>query len=87
MYSVSLRVSKSQVFARYICDLAFEEYNLSVISLSRDMLSFLADEALSRFPVVCDIRFRGMAISRILLYQRYCKRQLVARRLERERLL
>ena len=87
MNSLTCGLSKSQVFARCIVDLAFSEYGLSVLAITGDMLALLADEALSRFSDVCDVRFRGMAMCRILCYQRYCKRQAVARRLELERLL
>lgn len=87
MYSVSKRHSKSQVFARHIVELALSEYNVSVLSLTRGALDKLADEVLSRYPLVCDIRFRSMSICRILSYQRYCQRQEFARRLHREWLL
>ena len=87
MNSVSKRHSKSQVFARCIVDLAVSDHNLPVTSITPDTLSSLADEALSRHPDVCDMRFRGMAMCRILVYQRYCHRQSVARQLLKERLL
>lgn len=87
MTIISKRLSKSQAYARCIVDLAVDEYGLSVESIASDTLSLLADEALFLYPQMCDIRFRGMAICRIRVFQRFCKRQSVILRLWRSRLL
>lgn len=87
MNSISKVGSRSQIFARCICDVAFSEYGLSVLEITPNMFSSLSDTAVLRYPDVCDVRFRDMAVGRILCYQRYCKRQAVARRLVADRLL
>ena len=76
--------SKSQAFARQICFIAETEWNTAAENLSEREVGRLADEALRRFPGTCDIRFRKMAIGRLKAFQRFCKRQVVLRRLCRE---
>ena len=44
MNSVSRVLSKSQVFARHVVNLAVDAYGLSLLSVSRQELESLADE-------------------------------------------
>ena len=87
MNSISKVGTRSQIFARCIVDLAFSEYGLSALEITPNMFSSLSDMALLRYPDACDVHFREMAVGRILCYQRYCRRQEVARRLVADRLL
>ena len=65
---------KSQAFARQVCNIAEIDWNLSIEELNEVVLERLADEALLRFPEVCDVRFRGTAIKEILKFQCSYKR-------------
>lgn len=78
--------SKSQSFARQICNIA-DERQIPIEKLSAEMLESLADEAILHFPNICDPDFRDMAIARVKVYQRFSKRLIVMRRHRRESLL
>ena len=65
---------KSQAFARQICHIAFTIFHLSIEELTEPLLEQLADEALQRFPDLCDSRFRETAIKHILEFQHRYKR-------------
>ena len=64
---------KSQAFARRICNIAEIDWGIPIIKLTDANLVQLADEALQRFPDLCDSRFRETAIKHILEFQRRYK--------------
>ena len=75
MYEVGRKPTKSQAYARVICHIAVKERGLSIeVSLSETDIERLADDALRRYPKICDARFRKMAIGRVLVFQRSCNR-------------
>ena len=75
MYAVGHKPTKSQVFAQKICYIALKDWGFPIEALSPSGLEYLADEALWRFPKVCDALFRKMAIGRVRVFQRACERQ------------
>ena len=77
MYEVGRKPTKSQAYARVICHIAVKERGLSIEVLSETELERLADDALRRYPKICDARFRKMAIGRVRVFQRSCRRQKV----------
>ncbi len=65
MYEVGRKPTKSQAYARVICHIAVKERGLSIeVSLSETDIERLADDALRRYPKICDARFRQMTIGR-----------------------
>ena len=69
MYEVGRKPTKSQVFARVICHIAVKERGLSIeASLSETELERLADDALRRYPKICDARFRRLAIGCVWVF-------------------
>ena len=74
MYEVGQKPKKSQAFARVICHIAVKERGLSVEALSRAEIADIADDALRRYPKICDARFHRMAIGRVQVFQRSCGR-------------
>ncbi len=75
MYEVGRKPTKSQAYARVICHIAVKERGLSIeVSLSETDIERLADDALRRYPKICDARFRKMAIGRVRVFQRSCDR-------------
>ncbi len=70
MYEVGQKPKKSQVFARVICHIAVKERGLSVEALSGAEIAYIADDALRRYPKICDAQFRKMAIGRVRVFQR-----------------
>ena len=76
MYEVGRKPTKSQAYARVICHIAVKERGLSIeVSLSETDIERLADDALRRYPKICDARFRKMAIGRVRVFQRSCGRR------------
>ena len=73
MYEVGRKPMKSQAYARVICHIAGKERGLSIEALSETELERLADDALRRYPKICDARFRKMAIGRVRVFQRSCE--------------
>ena len=70
MYEVGRKPTKSQAYARVICHIAVKERGLSIeVSLSETEIERLADDALRRYPKICDARFRKMAIGRVKVFQ------------------
>ena len=70
MYEVGCKPTKSQAYARVICHIAVKERGLSIeVSLSETDIERLADDALRRYPKICDARFRKMAIGRVKVFQ------------------
>ena len=77
MYEVGRKPTKSQAYARVICHIAGKERGLSIeVSLSETEIERLADDALRRYPKICDVRFRRMAVGRVRVFQRSCERRL-----------
>ncbi len=64
MYEVGRKPTKSQAYARVICHIAVKERGLSIEALSETEIERLADDALRRYPKICDARFRQMTIGR-----------------------
>ena len=64
---------KSQALAWQICHIAEIDWDTPITKLTEPMLEQLADEALQRFPDLCDSRFRETAIKHILEFQRCYK--------------
>ena len=73
MYEVGRKPKKSQAFARVICHIAVKERGLSIEAVSGAEIESIADDALLRYPKICDARFRRMAIGRVWLFQRSCE--------------
>ena len=74
MYEIGRKPTKSQTYARVICHIAVKERGLSIeVSLSETEIEHLADDALRRYPKICDARFRKMAIGRVRVFQRSCE--------------
>ena len=74
MYEVGRKPTKSQAYARVICHIAGKERGLLIeVSLSETEIERLADDALRRYPKICDTRFRKMAIGRVRVFQRSCE--------------
>ena len=73
MYEVGRKPTKSQAHARVICHIAVKERGLSIESLSGSEIERLADDALRRYPKICDDRFRRLAIGRVRVFQRSCE--------------
>ena len=76
-YELGRKPTKSQVFAQKICYIAVSDWDFPIEVISPSALEHLADEARRRFPKACDARFRQMAIGRVRVFQRSCKRQKV----------
>lgn len=72
-YDLGHKPTKSQVFAQKICYIAVNDWGFPIEVISPSALEHLADEALRRFPEACDVRFRKMAIGRVLVFQRRCE--------------
>ena len=72
MYDVRQKPTRSQAFARVICHLAVKERGLSIDALSESDIEDIADDALRRYPKICDARFRRMAVSQVRVFQRHC---------------
>lgn len=70
MYDVGNKPNKSQMFAQQICRIALTEWDTPIERLTEKALELLADNALQRFPEVCDGRFRNLAIGRVRVLQR-----------------
>ena len=75
MYDVRRKPTRSQAFVRVICHIAVKERGLSIESLSRAEIEDVADDALRRYPKICDTRFRRMAIGRVRVFQRSCEQR------------
>ncbi len=71
-YDLGHKPSKSQIFAQKIYQIAVNDQDLTVESISPMDLENLADEALRRFRKKCDARFRRMAIEHIRVFQNVC---------------
>ena len=70
MYEVGRKPTKSQAYARVICHIAVKERGLSIeVSLSETEIERLSDDALQRYPKICDARFRKMAIGRVRVFR------------------
>ena len=70
MYEVGRKPTKSQAYARVICHIAVKERGLSIeVSLSETEIERLADDALRRYPKICDARFRRLAIGRVRVFR------------------
>ena len=74
MYDVGQKPKKSQAYARVICHIAVKERGLSIEALSDAEIEDVADDALRRYPKICDAQFRKMAIGRVKVFQRNCGR-------------
>ena len=74
MYEVGRKPTKNQAYARVICHIAVKERGLSIEALSETEIEHLADDALRRYPKICDARFCKMAIGRVRVFQRSCDR-------------
>ena len=74
MYDVRRKPTRSQAFARVICHIAVKERGLSIEAVSGAEIESIADDALQRYPKICDARFRKIAIGRVRLFQRSCER-------------
>ena len=61
-YDVGRKPKKSQAFARVICHIAVKERGLSIEAVSETEIQRIVDDALLRYPKICDARFRKMAI-------------------------
>ena len=72
MYDVGRKPKKSEAFARVICHIAVKDLGLSIETLSETEIESIADDALHRYPRICDVRFRKMAIGRVRVFQRSC---------------
>ena len=72
MYDVRQKPTRSQAFARVICHIAVKERGLSIETLSGSEIEDIADDALRRYPKICDERFRQRAIGRVRVFQRSC---------------
>ena len=72
MYEIGRKPKKSEAFARVICHIAVKERGLSIETLSGSEIESIADDALRRYPKICDERFRHRAIGRIRVFQRSC---------------
>ena len=70
MYDVRQKPTRSQAFARVICHIAVKERGLSIETLSGSEIEDIADDALLRYPKICDERFRQRAIGRVRVFQR-----------------
>ena len=75
MYEIGRKPKKSEAFARVICHIAVKERGLSIETLSGSEIEDIADDALLRYPKICDVRFRKMAIGRVRVFQRSCGRE------------
>ena len=64
MYEIGRKPTRSEAFARVICHIAVKERGLSIDALSGSNIEDIADDALRRYPKICDARFRRMAIDR-----------------------
>ena len=73
MYEIGRKPKKSEAFARVICHIAVKERGLSIETLSESEIEDIADDALLRYPKICDVRFRQRAIGRVRMFQRSCK--------------
>ena len=72
MYDVRQKPTRSQAFARVICHIAVKERGLLIESLSGAEIESIADDALLKYPKICDARFRKMATGRVRVFQRSC---------------
>ena len=70
MYDLRHKPNKSQAFAQQICRIAITEWAVPIERLSEKALELLADNAQQRFPEICDVRFRKIAIRRVRVLQR-----------------
>ena len=70
MYELGNKPTKSQLLARQICYIALSEWDVSIERLSQRSIELIADNALQRFPSICDARFRNLAIGRVRVLQR-----------------
>ena len=68
-YNLGHKPSKSQIFAQKVYQIAVNDQDLAVESISLMDLENLADEALRQFPKECDVRFREPAIEHIRAFQ------------------
>ena len=73
MYEIGRKPKKSEAFARVICHIAVKERGLSIKALSESGIERIADDALLRYPKICDARFRRMVIGRFRVFQRRCE--------------
>ena len=74
LYDLGHKPSKSQVFAQKIYQIAVNDRNLAVESISPVDLNNLAAEAIRRFPKKCDARFWQTAIDHIRAFQNVCSK-------------
>ena len=58
------------MFAQQICRIALTEWDVPIERLSEQGIELLAENALQRFPDICDVRFRKSAIRRVRSLQR-----------------
>ena len=70
MYESQHKTNKSQAFAQQICRIAITEWAVPIERLSVNAIELLADNAQQRFPEICDVRFRKIAIGRVRVLQR-----------------
>ena len=70
MYEFGYKPTKSQMFARQICRIALMEWDVPIERLSQRSIELIADNALQRFPSMCDGRYRNLAIGRVRVLQR-----------------
>ena len=70
MYDLQHKTNKSQIFAQQICRIALTEWAVPIERLSEKVLELLTDNAQQRFPEMCDVQFRNIAIARVRVLQR-----------------
>lgn len=68
-YDLGHKPSNSQIFAQKIYQIAVNDRDLAVESISSVDLENLAAEAIRRFPKKCDARFQQTAIDHIRAFQ------------------
>ncbi len=73
MYELGHKPTKSQMFARQICYIALSEWDVPIERLSQRSIELIADNALQRFPLMCDERYRNLAIGRVRVLQQRLK--------------
>ena len=58
------------MFAQQICRLALTEWEVPIERLSGKAIELIVDNAQQRFPEMCDVQFRNIAIARVRVLQR-----------------
>ena len=69
MYHVRRKPKKSEAFARVICHIAVKEKGRLIEALSESEVERIADDALLRYPKICNARFCKKAIGRVRVFQ------------------